>query len=138
MYLLDTNVISELRRPKPHREVVAWLSSVAKDAVFLSAVTIGELQIGVENLREQDTARAEIIEQWVEAVAANYNVLPMDTASFRRWAQLMRGQPLEIVADAMIAATALVHNLTVATRNLRDFERLGIPAIDPFGLGRGL
>jgi predicted nucleic acid-binding protein len=132
LYLLDTNVISELRRPMPHQGVVAWLSNIDADAIFLSAVTIGELQIGVENIREQDPGRAEIIEQWVDAVIADYNVLPMDVLSFRRWAQLIRGRPREIVADAMIAATAFVHNLTVVTRNLRDFERFGIAVIDPF------
>ena len=132
MYLLDTNVVSELRRPKPHAGVAAWLSSVAADTLFLSAVTIGELQIGVENIREQDTERAAVIERWVDAVTANYSIVPMDVPSFRRWAQLIRGQPREIVANAMIAATALVHNLTIVTRNIRDFERLGVTALDPF------
>ncbi|MFZ2007403.1 MAG: type II toxin-antitoxin system VapC family toxin [Stellaceae bacterium] len=132
MYLLDTNVISELRRPKPHVGVVAWLEGIATDAIFVSAVTIGELQIGVENLREQDTGRAKLVEQWVDSVTANYNVLPMDVASFRRWAQLIRGQPRDLIADAMIAATALVHNLTVVTRNVRDFARFDVAVIDPF------
>lgn len=132
MYLLDTNVVSELRRPRPSREVVAWLSRVEATAIFLSAVTIGELQIGVENLRKQDKTAAGAIELWVEAVIAGYNVLPMDVSSFRRWAQLFVGQPRELIADAMIAATALVHNLTVATRNMRDFERFGVALINPF------
>ncbi len=112
--------------------VVAWLEGIATDAIFVSAVTIGELQIGVENLREQDTGRAKLVEQWVDSVTANYNVLPMDVASFRRWAQLIRGQPRDLIADAMIAATALVHNLTVVTRNVRDFARFDVAVIDPF------
>jgi predicted nucleic acid-binding protein len=132
MYLLDTNVISETRRPRPHRGVIAWLFGVAPEQIFLSAVTLGELQMGVENLRQQDAVRAEIIEKWVDSVAVSYNVLPMDTRAFRRWAQLMRGQPSDLVADAMIAATALVHGLTIVTRNVRDFERLGLSPIDPF------
>jgi hypothetical protein len=133
MYLLDTNIISELRRPRPHAGLVAWLSSIAPEQVFISAVTLGELQAGVENARRQDTGRAEIIESWIDDVAASYNVLPMDGGAFRSWARLMHGKPANLIADAMIAATAVVHNLTVATRNLRDFERLGVPAFNPFG-----
>ena len=133
MYLLDTNVISELRRQRPNRGLIAWLSNVASDEIFLSAVTIGELQAGVENMRPQDQTRAEAIESWVSSVAENYNVLDMNIPTFRQWARLMRGQPLELVADAMIAATAIVHNLTVVTRNQRDFERLGLIPISPFG-----
>jgi hypothetical protein len=131
MYLLDTNIISELRRPRPHAGAVAWLSGVAPDQVFLSAVTLGELQAGVENTRQKDAGRAEIIESWIDGVAASYNVLPMDGRAFRCWAQLMHGKPADLIADAMIAATAVVHNLTVVTRNLRDFERLGVPAFNP-------
>jgi predicted nucleic acid-binding protein len=132
MYLLDTNVISELRRPRPNRAVLAWVSSVAPDQVFLSAVTIGELQAGVENAKQQDAARAAVIENWVDEISESYNVLPMDGTTFRRWAQLMHRQPPDLIPDAMIAATALMHNLTVVTRNLRDFERLGVPVLDPF------
>jgi toxin FitB len=132
MFLLDTNVISELRRPRPDRNVVAWLSRVGTEEIFLSAVTLGELQAGVENARQQDATRAEIIERWVDTVAASYNVLPMDTRAFRRWAKLMRGQPADLVADAMIAATAEVHQLTIVTRNLRNFARLGVEAVNPF------
>jgi predicted nucleic acid-binding protein len=132
MYLLDTNVISELRRPRPNRAVLAWVSSIAPDQVFLSAVTIGELQAGVENAKEQDAARAAVIESWVDGVAESYNVLSMDGPTFRRWAQLMHRQPPDLISDAMIAATALVHDLTVVTRNVRDFERLGLTTINPF------
>ena len=132
MYLLDTNVISELRRPRPNRTVLAWISNVAVDQVYLSAVTIGELQAGVENAKEQDAARATVIESWVDGVAGSYKVLPMDGPTFRRWAQLMHRQPPDLIPDAMIAATAPVHNLTVVTRNIRDFQRLGLTAINPF------
>lgn len=132
MYLLDTNVVSELRRPRPHPGVVTWLEGIEADAIFVSAITIGELQIGVENIREQDPERAKLVERWVDSVTARYNVLPMDVPSFRRWAQLIRGQPRDLIADAMIAATALVHNLTVATRNIRDFARFDVAIIDPF------
>jgi toxin FitB len=91
------------------------------------------LQAGLENTRQRDPGRAAIIESWIDDVAAAYNVLPMDTGAFRCWVRLMQGQPIDVVADAMIAATAVVHHLTVATRNPRDFERLGVPALNPFG-----
>ena len=132
MYLLDTNVISELRRPRPHSGVTAWLSGIGSDQIFISAVTLGELQAGVENARQQDAGRAEIIEGWIDSVAGSYNVLPMHGGAFRCWAKLMHGKPADLIADAMIAATAVVHNLTVVTRNLRDFERLGVPTFSPF------
>ena len=132
MYLLDTNIVSELSRPRPHADAIAWLSGVAPDQIFLTAATFGELQAGVENTRRQDAGRAEIIESWIDSVATSYNVLPMDGRAFRCWAQLMHGKPADLIADAMIAATAAVHNLTVVTRNMRDFERLGVPALDPF------
>ena len=81
MYLLDTNVISELRRPRPHSGVIAWLSGIASDQIFISAVTLGELQAGVENARQQDPGRAEIIASWIDSVAASHNVLCMVTLS---------------------------------------------------------
>jgi predicted nucleic acid-binding protein len=132
MYLLDTNIVPELRRPTPHAGLIAWLSGIAPDQLFISAVTPGELQAGVENVGQQDTGKAEIIESWIDSVAASYNVLPMDGGAFRCWARLMHGKPADLIADAMIGATAAAHNLTVVTRNLRDFERLGVRAFDPF------
>ena len=89
MYLLDTNVISELRRPRPHGAVLAWFESVADSDLHISAVSFGEIQAGTELTRDQDAAKAAEIEQWADLVAASYNVLPMDGATFRHWAKLM-------------------------------------------------
>ena len=132
MILLDTNVISELRKPKPHGAVVAWLSAVDDAQLFVSAVTIGEIQAGIEMTREQDATKASEIEAWLEQVAAAYNVLPMDAAAFRAWARLMHRQSDTLYEDAMIAATARVHALKVVTRNVADFKALGVEVFNPF------
>lgn len=132
MYLLDTNVVSELRRPKPHGAVVAWLIGVPNEQLYLSAVTLGELQAGVEITREQDPDKAAEIDAWIDRIAESANVLPMDGPSFRAWARLMHRRSDTLLEDAMIAATAAVHNLTVVTRNVRDFKVFGVNTIDPF------
>ncbi len=133
MYLVDTNVVSELRRPRPHGAVMAWLESVTDADLHLSAVTIGELQSGVEITRDQDPERAAEIERWLEAVADTWNILPMDARAFRRWAKLMHRRPDRLIEHAMIAATAVTHDLTVVTRNVRDFEVFGVRTFNPFG-----
>ena len=132
MYLLDTNVISELRKRKPHGGVLAWLNSVGEDTIFLSAVTLGELQAGIELTRRQDEAKAEEIEAWVDRLAQSYQILPMDDHAFRECARLMHGRPNQLLEDAMLAATAIVHRLVVATRNIRDFEHFQVPLFNPF------
>lgn len=132
MFLLDTNVVSELRRPNPHGGVVAWLEGVADEHLHISAVTLGELQAGVEMTRQQDPPKADAIEAWIGRVEQTWNVLPMDGRAFRVWARLMHGRSDALIEDAMIAATALVHNLSVVTRNVRDFKPLGVETLDPF------
>lgn len=132
MYLLDTNVVSELRRPRPHGAVVGWIETVPDDQLHVSAVTLGELQAGVEITREQDFSKATAIEAWIEAIADLYNVLPLDGACFRAWARLMHRKSDDLVMNALIAATAMVHDLTVVTRNVRDFQRLGGTTFNPW------
>ena len=132
MYLLDTNVVSELRKPKPHGAVLAWFRGLEDSQIHLSAVTVGEIQAGIELTREQDGAKALEIEEWLERVAASYNVLPMDAAAFRAWAQLMHRRSDTVYEDAMIAATAQIHGLTVVTRNIADFKSFGVALLNPF------
>jgi len=132
MYLLDTNVVSELRKPKPHGAVLAWFAAIEDTQLHLCAVTIGEIQVGIELTREQDEGKALEIDAWLELVATSYNVLPMDAAAFRAWAQLMHRKSDTVYEDAMIAATAKIHGLTVVTRNVADFKAFGVPLLNPF------
>jgi len=134
MYLLDTNVVSELRKPKPHGAVVAWLQSVDDTCLYVSAVTIAEIQAGIELTRDQDGIKAAAIEHWLEQVATTYNVLPMDAAIFRLWARMMHHRSNTVYEDAMIAATAKLHGLTVVTRNIADFKDFDVALINPFKL----
>jgi hypothetical protein len=131
-YLLDTNVISELRRTKPRGAVVAWLETLRVEQIFLSAVTMGELQAGVELTRRQDAAKAREIESFLTSVEMSFAFVPMDPACFREWSRLMAGKPEALREDAMIAATARVHGLRVATRDEKDFKHLGVEIINPF------
>jgi predicted nucleic acid-binding protein len=132
MYLLDTNVVSELRKPRPHGAVVAWLQTTADADLHLSAVTLGEIQAGIELTREQDATKASEIEAWADLVAASYNVLPMDGEKFRTWARLMHRKSDALYEDAMIAATAIVHKLTIVTRNVADFAHFDVHLLNPF------
>jgi toxin FitB len=132
MYLLDTNVVSELRRARPHGAVVAWLESVGNKDLHLSAVTIGEIQAGIEITREQNEDIATEIESWLEQVAETHNILSMDARTFRSWARLMHRKSDRLIEDAMIAATAAIHGLIIVTRNVRDFEGLGVRTFNPF------
>ena len=136
MYLLDTNVVSELRRVRPHGAVLAWLRDVDDTALHISAVTVGEIQTGIEIARERDQAKAAEIEAWLDDVSATFNVIDMDGRTFRWCARMMHRQSNHLIEDAMIAATAQVHNLTVVTRDVRDFQTFGIPTFDPFRFSR--
>jgi toxin FitB len=132
VFLLDTNVVSELRKPRPHGAVVAWFDLVDESNLHLSAVTLGEIQAGIELTRQQDPDKAAEIDRWADQVSVTYNVLPMDAEVFRQWARFMHRKSDALIEDAMIAATAQVHRLTVVTRNVSDFKVFGVAILNPF------
>ncbi len=132
MYLLDTNAVSELRKHKPHGAVLQWIQGVKDHDLHISAVTIGEIQAGIEITRHSDEEKAGELEQWLAQVAQSFNVLAMDPEAFREWARLMHRSSDTLYEDAMIAATARVHNLTVVTRNVSDFRLFNVEVLNPF------
>jgi toxin FitB len=132
MFLLDTNIISELRKPKPHGAVVAWISGIDAADLYLSVVTFGEIQTGIEITRTQDQAKAELLTLWADALAQTSNIIAVDATIFRRHSRLMHGTTHDVWEDALIAATALEKGATVVTRNVRDFESFGVKVLNPF------
>jgi predicted nucleic acid-binding protein len=133
MYLLDTNIISELRKSKPHGAVLEWFKTVAEEDLYISAVSIGEIQAGIELTREQDRVKAQSLDLWLEEILRSRHVLAMTGTTFSLWAKLMHTQSNTIREDAMIAATAIENKLTVVTRNTKDFKRFKIELLNPFG-----
>jgi toxin FitB len=125
-------VVSELRKPKPYGAVVAWLQNLELGQGFFSAVTFGEIQKGVELTRRQDPTKANDIEGWAAQLERTSQVLSMDAACFREYARLIHRRSDTLEEDAMIAATARVYGLTVATRNERDFAHFKVPVLNPF------
>ena len=102
------------------------------EQLFVSAVTVGEIQAGIEITRDQDAVKAKELEEWLDRVPASYGVLAVDAAVYREWARLMHRRSNTFTEDALIAATATVHRLTVVTRNVRDFQQLGLEPQNPF------
>lgn len=137
MYLLDTNVVSELRRLRPHGGVKAWVASVPDASLHLCAVTLGEIQRGVERARETDPQKARDIEAWADKIERSFSVLPIDAAIFRLHARWMHARPKACYEDALIAAAAKIHGLTVVTRNARDFAAYEVALFDPFSYQGG-
>lgn len=132
MYLLDTNVVSELRKVRPHGGVLAWLGTVDVQRVYLSAVSLGEIQRGIEITRRQDAVRADELEAWTNQITGYWSILPMDVPAFRVWGRLMHRRSPELTHDAMIAATAQVHGMAVVTRNVKHFRDFGVETVNPF------
>jgi hypothetical protein len=137
MYVLDTNVVSELRKAtsgRADRNVVAWGAGVPASALFLSVITVLELELGVLLVERRDAAQGTVLRQWLEArvlPAFADRVLPIDTAVARRCARL-HVPHRQTDRDALIAATALVHGMTVVTRNVAGFAASGVALVNPW------
>ncbi len=137
MYLLDTNVVSELRKAKSSKadkNVVTWASSVSATSLYLSAITILELEIGTLLVERRDSIQGAILRSWLNThvlPAFSDRILAVDTAVAQRCAKLHVPDPRSD-RDALIAATALVHGMTVATRNIGDFEPTGVEIFNPW------
>lgn len=131
--LLDTSVISELRKTSCNSGVAAWISSIEADEAFLSVITLGEIRRGIELHRSKDAKSAGALERWLLGLESHYaeRVLPVTAAVADRWGRLSPSQPLP-VSDGLIAATALEHKLTMVTRNVGDFQRTGANVFNPF------
>ena len=131
-FLLDTNVVSELFRREPDPRVVAWLRRTRTPA-FLSVLVLGELRRGVERLAPRDPARAQVLDARIDGIVVDYadRTLPVTSAVADEWGRLGARWAIPVV-DGLLAATALVHGLTLATRNVKDVADLGVPYVDPF------
>lgn len=133
MYLLDTNVISELRKSRCHPSLVRWMEAAHDKPTFLSVVTLGEVRNGIEALRRRDSRRAAVLDTWFQWVCRDYRdrILPVSMEIAEEWGRL--GVPDKLpTADGLLAATAKVHGLTLITRNVKDFVRTGARIHDPF------
>ena len=134
MYLIDTVVLSELRKPQRDARLAAWVARQRTTDLFVSVVTIGEIERGIARKRATDQGFAAALAAWLDRVLAVYGerVLPFDLHVARRWGQLSAALGNDS-ADLMISATALEHGLTVVTRNVSDFESTGVTTFNPFG-----
>ncbi len=133
-YLVDTNVIAELRKgARANVNVTAWFASLDDGAVFISVLTIGEIHRGVESVRRRDRPAAAALERWLRAVVSEHGprILPIDLAVAQEWGRLNVPDPIPVV-DGLLGATAKVHGLIVATRSIKDVARTGARVVNPF------
>jgi len=137
--LLDTNVLSELRKGnRANVNVRGWFEGVADDEIHLSVLVVGELRRGIERVRQRDADQAAALERWLTRVTTDHaeRILPVDSAVAQQWGLLTAKRPASVV-DTLMAATALVHGLVLVTRNLRDVAWTGAPCLNPFEVPRG-
>jgi toxin FitB len=137
MYLLDTDVLSELRRRKSDANVLTWFKAIPSVDLFLSIITVFEVELGIGQRRRDDPAFATDLSDWLESVLRLYGerVLPLTMNVARRWGRISAHVGNKNL-DLAIAATALEHGLTVVTRNVAHYERTGVAVVNPFGISR--
>ena len=134
MFLLDTNVISEVRKAdRCNAGVTRWFAGVSDGDLFISVVVTGEIRQGIERLRRRDSRQAENLERWLEDVVTSYadRILPIDGRVADAWGRLGAARPVPVI-DGLLAATARVHDMTLVTRNAPDVKGLGVPVLNPF------
>jgi predicted nucleic acid-binding protein len=132
-YLLDTNVVSELRKAAPDPNVLAWHAKHAGAEVFLSALLVGEVRRGIERIRGRDPKQADVLERWFAGLLSTYRsrILPVTAEVAQEWGRCNVNDPVPVV-DGLMAATAKVHDLTLVTRNVADVARTGVAVANPF------
>lgn len=135
-YLLDTNIVSELRKTRPDRRVMAWFAAVPDDSLHLSVLVVGEIRQGIEQLRRRDADGARALDDWVRSLLTFYQdrIVPISSEIAEEWGRLNVPDPLPVV-DGLMAATARVHHWTLATRNTKHVERAGVQVVNPFEFG---
>ena len=132
-YLLDTNVISELRKRHPDPHVLAWYEGVASADLFISVLTVGEIRLGIQRLRRKDTVQADVLERWLRGLRAAYgdHIVDVDVGIAEHWGRLNVPDPLPVI-DGLLAASAQARGWTLVTRNVADLARCDVAVINPF------
>jgi predicted nucleic acid-binding protein len=132
-YLLDTNVVSELRKRDPDPHLLAWYAAVTSAELFLSVLTIGEIRLGIERLSRKDQAQADLLEQWLRGLQVTYrdHLIDVDTVVAEEWGRLNIPDPLPVI-DGLLAASAKVHGWILVTRNISGLKRTGVTLLNPF------
>jgi predicted nucleic acid-binding protein len=132
-FLLDTNVVSEARKPRPHPRVAAWFNSVSGSELYISVLVVGEIRQGIDRLRHRDPGQAGVYEAWLGLLRRDYGdrVIPITARVAEEWGRLSAPDPLPAI-DGLMAATARVHDLTFVTRNVADVTDTGVRVLNPF------
>jgi predicted nucleic acid-binding protein len=133
-FLLDTNVVSELRKSVPHPRVAEWHATHSRAAVYLSTLVVGEIRRDIDRLRPRDPKQADVLERWLGGLTASYHerLLPVTAEIADEWGRMSATTQPPPVIDGLMAATASVHSLTLVTRNVADVARTGVPLVNPF------